>query len=84
MTTMPTININGTSARELVYQNVVAAKAVAAAITMVQNAAPNGRDYQLKPLTFRFAQEEHLARLDKLEAVQRELESIALFISGAL
>ena len=81
MITTPTININGTSARALLEQHLTAIEALRAAITKVQEAAPNGRDYQTAPAnSFSHAQQEHRRRLSRLEDVIDELEQIAEYI----
>lgn len=81
----PTININGTSARELLKQQCLAIQTLRAAISTVQSAAPNGRDYQTAlPGTFHLAQVGHIDRLARLESVMSELEQIAEHISDSL
>ena len=42
---VPTVHLNGTSQTELLTQLTTAADAVRDAITAVQKACPNGRDY---------------------------------------
>jgi hypothetical protein len=81
----PTININGTSARELLEQQVTAITTLRAAISTVQAAAPNGRDYQTAlPGMFHLAQVGHADRLARLESVMSELEQIAEHISDSV
>lgn len=78
----PTINLNGTSKRELLDQHVTAVVAMQAAIIAVQAAAPNGRDYQTMPKgTIDLAVAGHVERLKRLESVLHELEEIAEHIA---
>jgi hypothetical protein len=78
----PTINLNGTSPRELLEQQCLAIEALRAAISAVQAAAPNGRDYQTAlPGTFHLAQQGHADRLARLEGVMKELEEIAQHVA---
>ena len=48
--TKPTINVNGTSAKELLDQRIATINALRYAISTLQAAAPNGRDCQTAPL----------------------------------
>jgi len=75
---VPTVHLNGTSREELVTQLTEASNAVRDAITAVQKASPNGRDYY--PQGSGATQEalrQHANRLHNLTAVQRELVEIA-------
>lgn len=83
---LPTINLNGTSARELLQLQINACNAISQAIEALQAAAPHGRDYQSSPNPYAFsrAQEEHRNRLTKLEQVQRELQAIGEHISDSV
>jgi hypothetical protein len=84
MITLPVININGTAARELLEQHCLAMEALRAAISTVQAAEPNGRDYQTTtPATYYRARAEHVSRLTRLEAVLKELDEIARHVSKA-
>jgi hypothetical protein len=74
---MPLINMNGTSANELLTQLSEACLAVGAASGAVANAAPHGRDYQLNPGDYQIARKQHEARLMALQAISDELEKIA-------
>lgn len=79
----PTINLNGTSPRELLEQQLLAIEALRAAISSVQATAPNGRDYQTAlPGTLYLASQGHADRLARLESVLIELEEIAEHVSG--
>lgn len=75
---VPTVHLNGTSQTELLTQLTTAADAVRDAITAVQKACPNGRDYypQGRDAT-QEALRQHANRLHNLTAVRRELVEIA-------
>lgn len=77
--TRPTVHLNGTSrvALRVGYSNAHAA--VRAAIDAVQASAPHGRDYYTQgPDALRAAQQEHLSRVQRLEAVAVELADLAV------
>jgi hypothetical protein len=85
MTTLPTINPNGTSAQDLLEQQLTAMAALRSAISTLQAAAPDSRDYRTGPLgTFIDAQAEHRARLQRLEQTMEELDEIAEYLSEQL
>jgi len=74
---LPTIHLNGTSAKELCEQYSTAAFAVRDAINAVQNSSPHGRDYYPQGnCNCARAQHEHSQRLDALESIYRELEAL--------
>ena len=81
MTTMPTINLNGTSAKQLLQECLLAIDAMRVAISAHAITAPRGREYQPTG-AFAQAQFEHTSRRDRLESVNRELEQIAEYISA--
>jgi len=77
----PTIHLNGTSRESLVtgYRN--AYDAIDAAIDMVAKTAPHGRDYYVQSdnaVIVAIAQ--HQSRLQTLEGLRKELETIILAI----
>ncbi len=74
----PLININGTSADELLAQIINAMTAVRKAMQVVTDAAPHGRDYQTASdgSAFRLATNEHRSRLLRLTEISNELDSI--------
>jgi hypothetical protein len=80
MTTMPTINLNGTSAKKLLEEYLLAVDAMRFAISTHAMTAPYGRDYQPTG-AFAQAQFEHASRRDRLESVISELEQITEHIS---
>jgi hypothetical protein len=81
----PQINLNGTNARDLLEQQVVAIEALRSAMSTLQAAGPNGRDYQTMPRgTIDLAVAGHVDRLKRLESVLAELEEIAEHISDQI
>lgn len=79
----PTINLNGTNAKDLLDQQLNAIWALRTAISTLQDASPNGRDYQTMPRgTIDLAVAGHRERLARLESVMTELEEIAEHIAA--
>lgn len=75
---IPTIHLNGTSREQLQKEILDAARAVNKAISALEAAAPNGRDYYVQsPEAFRLAQTQHRDRLDRLQSVYDELFAIS-------
>jgi len=79
---LPQININGTAKSDLLEQQVEAMEAIRAAVEAVQASCPNGRDYtpQGSPAAqaaFQRAISEHCDRITRLQAVLKEIETIA-------
>ena len=77
----PTLNINGSSADDLIQPRRDAYAALQAAIKALQQAAPNGRDYAHNDqcVADRAA---HYARLKTLDAIAAELVAEAVNIKG--
>lgn len=81
MVSTPTVHLNGTSREELQNQLQEAIWATENAIRKLANAAPNGRDYYPQGQNaWGRANDEHVARLGKLQSVVDDLEQIALAI----
>lgn len=75
---VPTVHLNGTSREELLTQLTTAADAVRDAITALQKACPNGRDYYPQgDGATQEARRQHANRLHHLTAVRSELVEIA-------
>ena len=73
----PTVHLNGTGAETLMRQFEKAGQALRAALQALRDAAPNGRDYYPQgPNALRKAQEDHEARLQRLDAVLREIKEL--------
>lgn len=80
--TLPTIHRNGTAAQTLLDDLCEAMSALRTAAEKVQAAGPNGRDYYPQgPQAITQAQEEHASRLERIDAVRRELEALAEHVS---
>jgi hypothetical protein len=74
----PTVHLNGTSKESLLNGYRVAMAAVRLAINAVQSTAPHGRDYYVqKDNPLQAAITEHSKRLQVLEHVYNELETLA-------
>lgn len=75
---LPSIHLNGTSKQALLEGYLEAASAVFSAAEALSEAAPNARDYYPQgDNAFKQAQEEHNARLAKLNSVLVELQQLA-------
>lgn len=74
---IPVVHLNGTSKESLIEGYVNASEAVRAAIVALGEAAPNQRDYYLRPGTFERAEEQHMSRLQRLIDVMQELRELA-------
>lgn len=71
---IPTVHLNGTGKEELAEQVLHAGSMLRLAITAMESAAPNGRDYYPQgPDAIREAQEEHRDRVRRVQAVRDEL-----------
>jgi hypothetical protein len=75
----PQISINGTNPRNLVEDYSRARSALMEAVRALQEASPNGRDYQRDPTEFEAARRQHADRIKRLESVRHELEELAEF-----
>lgn len=73
----PVINLNGTAAVSLVEEYKTAAHTLRAAIKAVGDVTVHGRDYQTVDYAlYQKARSEHVQRLQKLEEVLDEIESL--------
>lgn len=92
MTTLPSINTNGTTASDLLEQQTEVLHSIRAVLVKLSLAAPHGRDYVAGGwvgLTWRdggfdAAREEHFARINKIRDVMVEVEMIAEHCSDAV
>ena len=82
MAIAPVVNINGTSKRDLIDQNLEAWRAVKAAFGALAEAAPHPRDFQTvqDPTVLAQARVDHKYRLHQLNKIASELEEIAIKI----
>lgn len=78
----PVIHSNGTDARTLLADYLVAEIAAENLIRALQGCAPNGRDYYpISQSAATKAMNEHIARLKKAEDILRELWAIGMSVS---
>jgi hypothetical protein len=82
---VPALNINGTSAKELLAQIREAWHGVREARRLHGLTIPHGRDYQtVDPRLYRLAREQHHQRTAALAAVEDDLERIATGINDQM
>jgi hypothetical protein len=82
--TLPTIHLNGTSKQSLVDGLCDASDALNTAYAALKQTAPNGRDYYTQgPQALAAAQDEHLDRLRRLDAIKAEIDALTLAIDEA-
>lgn len=74
MTTVPHININGTSREELVRQQMNFLKTLDGAIEALKQAAPHGRDY-ITDEDYQKARVEYVERGGHLYRMRQEVEN---------
>ncbi len=75
---LPTVHLNGTSRQELLQQFLAARTALRAARDAMCAAAPNGRDYYVQNTgAFSIARDQHTERLQRIEALIAEYETLA-------
>ena len=73
----PTLNLNGTSSRELVLQHAKVLYALVALQRTMAEASPHGRDYQTKPGEYVSAREAWLQRMQIVSKLTAEVEDYA-------
>jgi hypothetical protein len=77
MPVIPTLHLNGTSCESLLDQLHIASSSLRTAIEALTDAAPHGRDYHPQGNeAWRKAIQEHVARLEALNRVQKEITEI--------
>ena len=73
----PTIHLNGSSRERLAELYRAAYRALATAVEKLDDAAPHGRDYYPQgPEAFSQAQAEHRARMEAVERVKAEIQTL--------
>ena len=78
---LPTIHLNGTSKVNLIESLEEASFAIDNAYQALKETAPNGRDYYPQgPQAFTAADQEHVARLRKLDEVKEEIDALTVAI----
>jgi hypothetical protein len=77
----PLINLNGSPRKMLVEQQCDVLAAIRELQKAMQEASPNGRDYQTAPMgTFNRAQEAWRERYQVIEDMRKEIETHAIAI----
>jgi len=76
----PIVNINGSSADDLIQPRIAAYDALHAAIKALQQVTPNGRDYPGDNDACVADRDKHYARLKKINALRAEIMSEAIYI----
>jgi hypothetical protein len=76
----PTINLNGSSAANLINPRLTAMDHLMDAIEALKQVTPNGRDYLGDTDRCSADRDEHYARLAKLRALREELMSEVVYI----
>lgn len=79
----PQISINGTDRNELLGQQLAVLEAFRALEHAMNEAAPNGRDYQHHPAELAPARKAWDERIDAVLALRTEIENHAIAISEA-
>lgn len=79
--TLPTVNINGTSRKELLDGYLACMGQVQLCIAALGAIAPNGRDYPNRDVPLVSATREHRDRLLRLMAIRDELNVLAGSVS---
>ena len=76
----PTVNLNGTSSKDLVQQRLVASVALDGAIDALKGMTPHGRDYPSGPDALNTDRDIHWSRIGALAALREALiqEGLAL------
>lgn len=78
----PQINLNGSSRKSLVEQQIDVLDAFNTLLKVMHAAAPNGRDYQLRPDEYRPARDAWFERMKIIDDMRQEIEVHALAIQG--
>jgi hypothetical protein len=79
----PVININGTSADELMRVHIEACEALRAAIKALQETTPHGRDFQtVTPVEYNAARHQYFERSKRLHEILDEVVAITTDIHG--
>jgi hypothetical protein len=79
--TLPTVNLNGSSAHELLDQQLRVLRAVDALWEVMRVAAPHGRDYQLAPERYNLARGEFIETANAMELIKSRAQALAAHLS---
>ena len=77
---LPQVNLNGTSREALVEQQLDVMHAIRALKAAMNEAAPNGRDYQFRPAEFSPARDAWDERMKLIHDMGNEIEAHAMAI----
>jgi hypothetical protein len=77
---LPQINLNGSPRERLVEQQCDVMDAVRALLKAMQEAYPNGRDYQFRPAEYLPAREAWDERMRQIYDLRKEIEEHAMAI----
>jgi len=76
----PTLNLNGSSADDLIVPRLEAVNLIADAMGMLRKVTPHGRDYPANPQKCVEDREEHLLILQALQDIKDTIHADALAI----
>ena len=79
---VPTVHLNGTSGKVLYEQYIAVGRSLGLTLRAMEEASPNARDYYVQGEgAYAEAMKEHMARVDVLRGVGKEIDTImeALF-----
>ena len=78
---LPTIHLNGTAAQTLIETLCEASERLEDAYSAIKQTAPNGRDYYPQGAgAIDLATREHLARLQRIDDVKKEIDALTMAI----
>ena len=78
----PLVHLNGSSAQTLLDGYEAASRALSAALTALEEAAPNARDYYPKgDDAYSVARREHSARVDSIRSARADIWALSLSVS---
>ena len=80
---LPQINLNGTSRECLVEQQCSVLHVLRSLLKVMEQASPNGRDYQLRPAELQPALEAWSQRWVMIDDLRKEIEAHALAIQDS-
>jgi hypothetical protein len=81
---VPTVNINGTDGKVLFDRYLDIMNKANELLDMMAEATPHGRDYQLKPETYKDARMQHTEMQLKISNVKNDITAIAVGIQEQL
>ena len=77
----PTVHLGGTSRQDLLDQFMEAGHALSLALSKMQDACPNGRDYYLQgPDALSMAMQAHASRVARVQSVMAEYGVLCEFV----